>query len=107
MAKTEPIRNEVWLVDFGLAAKVRPAVVMSGDYGETDRALIAVVPHTTTLWGSKLEIIIKASFLKKDGAFLLQGFATVPPSYFVRKLGTLSDLEMDRIEQGLREWLRL
>ncbi len=38
-------RGEVWQVDFGMAQKVRPAVVVSVPYEDADRALIAVVPH--------------------------------------------------------------
>ena len=100
MGSLKPVRSEVWLIDFGLAAKVRPALVVSEPYGEGDRALIAVVPHTTSLRGSKFEIQISAPFLKTTGAFLLQGLVTVPPPYFVKKLGMLSDSQMTLIEIG-------
>jgi mRNA interferase MazF len=40
-----PERGEVWQVDFGIAQKVRPALVISIPYGDTDRALIGVVPR--------------------------------------------------------------
>jgi len=92
MGTPKPVRSEVWLIDFGIAAKVRPALVVSKPYGDEDRALIAVVPHTTSIRGSKYEIQVKDyAFLKRKGAFLLQGFVTVPPPYFVKKLGMLSD----------------
>jgi mRNA interferase MazF len=42
-----PQRGEVWLVDLGLAAKVRPAVVMSIPATDVDRALVTIVPNTT------------------------------------------------------------
>jgi mRNA interferase MazF len=41
-------RGEVWLVDLGMAAKVRPAVVVSVPAGDTDRALVTIVPHATS-----------------------------------------------------------
>ena len=41
-----PARGEVWLVDLGLAAKVRPALVLSVPVDETDRALTTGIPHT-------------------------------------------------------------
>jgi mRNA interferase MazF len=107
MGNPKPVRSEVWLIDFGIAAKVRPALVVSELYGDEDRALIAVVPHTTSIRGSKYEIQVSAPFLKRKGAFLLQGFVTVPPPYFVRKLGILSDSHMKLIENGLRDWLAL
>jgi hypothetical protein len=42
-----PKREEVWQVDFGVTQKVRPALIISVPYGDKDRALIGVVPHTT------------------------------------------------------------
>jgi mRNA interferase MazF len=47
-----PRRGEVWLIDFGMAGKTRPALVVSGAFGDQDRALITVIPHTTSLRGS-------------------------------------------------------
>ena len=35
-------RGEVWQVDFGLAAKVRPALVLGCDIADEDRVLVAV-----------------------------------------------------------------
>jgi len=46
-----PRRGEVWLFDLGMAAKVRPVLVVSIEYGDLDRALTTVVPHTTSLRG--------------------------------------------------------
>ena len=46
-----PRRGEVWLIDFGMAGKTRPALVVSGAFGDQDRALITVIPHTTSLRG--------------------------------------------------------
>ena len=45
---TSPRRGEVWLVDLGMAAKVRPALVISIPAEDTDRALVTLVPHTTS-----------------------------------------------------------
>jgi mRNA interferase MazF len=44
-----PRRSEVWLIDFGVAGKARPALVVSGAFGDQDRALITVIPRTTRL----------------------------------------------------------
>jgi len=41
-----PSRGEVWAVDLGLAAKVRPALVLNTPFTDADRALVAVIPHT-------------------------------------------------------------
>jgi mRNA interferase MazF len=81
--------------------------VISGPYADEDRALIGVIPHTTSLRGSQYEIKVTARFLQREGAFLLQGIATVPPAYFGRKLGSLPDAQMKEIENGLQGWLGL
>ena len=38
-----PARGEVWLFDLGIAAKIRPVLVVSVPYGDIDRALVTVV----------------------------------------------------------------
>jgi mRNA interferase MazF len=48
-------RGEVWQIDFGLAAKVRPAVVLGCDIADEDRVLVAVVYYTTALRGPRYE----------------------------------------------------
>lgn len=99
-----PNRGEVWQVDFGIAAKVRPALVVSTPYGEVDRTLIGVVPHTTAVRGSEFEIAIRANFLG-EGAFLVQGIPAFPQKYFLRRLGTLNAEQMRAVEDGLMRWL--
>lgn len=48
----DPNRGEVWLVDLGYAAKVRPCLVLSIPALIQDRALATLVPHTTSTRGS-------------------------------------------------------
>jgi hypothetical protein len=38
-----PNRGEVWLVDLGLAGKVRPCLALSGPAGPLDRSLATLV----------------------------------------------------------------
>ena len=74
-----PERGEVWHVDFGITQKVRPALVISIPYADTDRALIGVIPHTGATRGSQFEVSVPLSFLN-EGAFLVQGIQALPPS---------------------------
>ena len=67
-----PVRGDVWLFDLGMAEKVRPALVISVAFGDADRALVTIVPHTTSLRGSQFEIPVSVPFLKA-GAFVVQG----------------------------------
>ena len=59
-----PDRGEVWLVDLGMIAKIRPCLVLSIPVLDVDRALTTVLPHTTSTRGSRFEIDVQASFLR-------------------------------------------
>src|SRR5947209_5226806 len=83
-----PQRGEIWLVDLGLAAKVRPALVMSVPPSQSDRALVTLVPHTTSLRGSRFEVPFQVPFLR-PGGFNAQGLITIPsPSCFAVSAGS-------------------
>jgi mRNA interferase MazF len=101
-----PARGEVWLFDLGMTAKVRPVLVVSVQYGDNDRALITVVPHTTQLRGSPFEIPIAAPFLQR-GAFLVQGISTYPRAWAIRQLGALKKDQLATVMTGVRNWLGL
>jgi mRNA interferase MazF len=101
-----PDRGEIWLVDLGLAAKVRPAVVLSVPPSIQDRALLALVPHTTSIRGTRFEIAVPKPFLK-SGAFDAQGHITVAPPRLLRKLGHLRPPEFALVEDAVRLWLGL
>ncbi len=74
---SSPERGEVWLVDLGYVAKVRPCLVISIPALESDRALVTLVPHTTSLRDSRFEVQVKAKFLR-EGAFDVQNLITIP-----------------------------
>jgi mRNA interferase MazF len=99
-----PRRGEVWLVDFGLAGKTRPALVVNVPFGDQDRSLITVVPHTTSLRGSSFEIAVRVPFLK-PGAFLVQGVTTFPSVRATHRLGVLQRDGFDNVFEGLLRWL--
>ncbi|WP_395737237.1 type II toxin-antitoxin system PemK/MazF family toxin [Prosthecobacter sp.] len=98
-----PKRGEVWQVDFGMAQKVRPALVISVPYDDADRALIGVIPHTTATRGSRFEVSVPISNLK-EGAFLVQGVQSLPPKYFLRRMAVLSAAQMTQVEDCLLTW---
>jgi mRNA-degrading endonuclease toxin of MazEF toxin-antitoxin module len=54
-----PSAGEVWLVDPGLAAKVRPCLILSDCPADDELALVVVVPHTTAVSGNRWELAIK------------------------------------------------
>ena len=56
MARPEVKRGDIWLVDLGLAQKIRPAVILSVPYLDHERALLTYVPRTTSFRGTRLEV---------------------------------------------------
>lgn len=89
-----PSRGEVWLVDLGYAAKVRPCLVLSIPAADQDRALATLVPHTTSTRASRFEVAIKVRFLREE-AFDAQNLVTIPHGDWLRRKrgqATLPDL---------------
>jgi mRNA interferase MazF len=99
-----PRRGEVWHVDLGMTAKVRPALVISVPADDSDRALATLVPHTTSLRQSRFEAVMQVPFLRA-GAFDAQSLVTIPHPKLIRQLGKLSDAQMGAVESAVRAWL--
>jgi len=101
-----PNRGEVWLVDLGMTAKIRPCLVINIPALDQDRALATVLPHTTSSRGSRFEVDIKTRFLR-PGVFDAQNLITIPHAKLMRKLGTLTAEQFDAVDEVIRLWLDL
>jgi mRNA interferase MazF len=101
-----PARGEVWLVDLGMVAKIRPCLVLSVPAGERDRSLVTLVAHTTSTRGSQFEVAVPVRFLK-PGAFDAQNLVTIPHAKLIRKLGSLRAEQLSQVEEAVRRWLGL
>ena len=99
-----PQRGEVWLVDLGMAAKVRPAVVLSLPADDNDRALVTLVPHTTSPRNSRFEVAVHIPVLRA-GVFDAQNLITIPHAKLVKVLGRLSAVQLAAVERGVCLWL--
>ena len=99
-------RGSVWIVDLGMAAKVRPCLVLSVPIDPQDRVLVTVVAHTTSVQGTRFEVDIKTTFLK-PGVFDGQQILTVPLAKLYRKLGDLTTDQVASVEEAVRRWLEL
>jgi mRNA interferase MazF len=93
--------GEAWMIDFGMAAKVRPALLLTGEPAADELDLVTVLLHTTALRGNRWELSIPKPFLK-PGAFHLQQVQTISTVKLERRLGVLSSEEMDRVRSALK-----
>ena len=87
-----------------MAAKIRPCLVLGVPDADEDRVLVTLVPHTTSLRGTRYEISVPVPFLRA-GAFDAQGIVTVPAVRLMRPLGSLSAEQIHVVAQGVCRWL--
>ena len=105
---TEPCPGEVWMVDFGLAAKQRPVLILAYPQPEDARALVVVVPLTSQLRGLRGEVDLgKPRWLPKQSAVNVQGFASIDQHSLIRKLGKLTDGQLAAVKDAIRDLLGL
>ncbi len=96
-----PIPGEVWLIDLGMVAKVRPCLILTPYPADDELAPVTVVAHTTSLRGNKCEIEIPKPFLVR-GAFHIQQISSPPVSKLERRLGMLTSDEFFRVREAVR-----
>jgi mRNA interferase MazF len=106
MARAEVTRGDIWLVDLGMAQKVRPAVVLSVAYHDHERALITYVPRTTSLRQTRFEVSHQARGFDA-GAFDAQSIGTVPAARLIRRIAALDVHTLEKVEDTVRSWLAL
>ena len=99
-------RGEFWQVDFGIAAKVRPALVMGSDIADEDRVLVALVYHTTALRGSRYEAPMRVPGLEA-GVFDAQSLYTIPAAKLLRRRAILTPAQLAEVETKVKLWLGL
>ena len=104
MPTTSPQPGEVWVIDTGYVAKVRPCLIVTGLPEDDELDLVTVVFHTTSLRGNRWELKIPKPFLK-EGAFHLQQIHSAPTPRLERKLGALTPDEFDLVLSRLAERL--
>ena len=85
--------GEAWWVDFGMAAKIRPALVLTTTPADDELDMVTLLLHTTTLRGNRWELSLPKPFLK-PGAFHLQQIQSVSTIKLEQRMGTLTCEEM-------------
>ncbi len=106
MARAEVTRGEIWLVDLGMAQKVRPAVVLSVAYLDHERALVTYVPRTTSLRQTRFEVAHAARGFD-SGAFDAQSIGSMPPARFIRRIAVVDANTLAKVEDAVSAWLGL
>lgn len=104
MARPEVKRGDIWLVDLGLAQKIRPAVIFSVAYLDHERAMVTYVPRTTSLRGTRFEVIHEARGFD-PGGFDAQSIGTIPTVKLIRRITTLDPATLAKVEDAVRSWL--
>ena len=80
--------------------------MLSVPAADSDRALVTLIPHTTSLRASRFEVAFPVSFLR-SGGFDAQGIVTVPHAKLLRSLGRLSAAQLSEVESRVCAWLGL
>lgn len=105
---TEALPGEVWTVDFGLAAKERPVLILAFPTPKDARSLVVVVPLTSQLRGQRGEVDIgRPRWLPKHSAINVQGFASIDHNALQRKLGKLPIEQFNSVKDAIRDLLEL
>ncbi len=83
--------GEVWMIDFGMASKVRPALILTGGPVADELDLVTVLLHTTSVRGNR--------------SFHLQQVQTISTVKLERRLGVLTADELNRVREALKNRL--
>jgi mRNA interferase MazF len=106
MARVNARRGEIWLVDLGMAQKVRPVLILSVAYKDNERAVVSFVGRTTSMRNTEYEVRHTAPQFE-PGAFDVQGINTMPDVQLIRKLAVCDPATLAAVEEALMKWLML
>ncbi len=101
-------RGDVVIVDLGMAAKVRPCVVISVENSDRQRSMSIVVPMTTEIRGGECEIRFpKPPWLRQESVLNVLGIAGVDNSKIERRLAAFPAEKIAELESALKRVLGL
>lgn len=94
-----PRHGEVWLVDMGMVAKTRPAIVLIADQLDAPRSLIIHIPITRQNRGSELEIPLgHLPFLDRESVANVQAIGSLPSVRFERRLCVVPEADLKKVK---------
>ncbi len=97
-----PRHGEVWLVDMGMVAKTRPAVVLIANNLDVPRSLIICIPITRQNRGSELEVPLgHLPFLDHESVANVQAIGSLPSVRFEKWLGLVPEADLKKVKTAL------
>jgi mRNA interferase MazF len=98
-----PKPGEVYLVDLGMAGKVRPVVIVTREDPNAPRALSVTVPLTTQNRGSHYEIQMpRVPWLKHQSFANVQAMAAYEHHELLERRGRFDPGAFEKIRQAIR-----
>ena len=103
-----PKPGEVYLVDLGMAGKVRPVVIVSREDANAPRALSITVPLTTQNRGSPYEVQMpRVPWLRHQSIANVQAMAAYEHYELLERRGRFDELTLEKIKDAVRWALNL
>jgi mRNA interferase MazF len=103
-----PKIGEVFMVDLGLAGKVRPVVVVSREDPEAPRALSVVVPLTSQFRGSRYEVRMpRVPWLQLQSFANVQAIGSAEHHELTQPRGKFDVAVVQQIRDAIRWMLEL
>jgi mRNA interferase MazF len=94
-----PRHGEVGLVDMGMAAKTRPAVVHIADNLDAPRSLIIHTPITRQNRGNELEVPLgHLPFLDPESVANVQAIGSLPSVRFEKRIGLVPETDLKKVK---------
>jgi mRNA interferase MazF len=98
-----PKPGEVYLVDLGLAGKVRPVVIVTREDTDAPRAISVTAPLTTQNRGTQYEVQMpRVPWLKQQSFANVQAMAAYEHHEFLEHRGRFDQPALEKIKQAIR-----
>jgi mRNA interferase MazF len=98
-----PKPGEVYLVDLGMAGKVRPVVIVTREDATAPRAISVTVPLTTQNRGSRYEVVLpRVPWLRHQSIANVQAIAAYEHHEFLERRGRFDQTTLDKIKDAIR-----
>ena len=101
-------RGDAVLVDLGIAAKIRPCIVVSTPQPDRNRSIAVVVPMTTEIRGGESEVPFpKPAWLRQESVINVLGIAGVDSARIVRRIAPFPKESFSRVMAAIARMLGL